>query len=101
VSRHTHSRAARRPPVPTENQRAILMALFAGQTEEEIAHQTGRKPSTIHNTVRVVRQRFGARNGYDLMRECLRRGIVTLDEIYAGADAVRDRTAGASGEVRG
>jgi DNA-binding NarL/FixJ family response regulator len=98
VSRRRPSRAS---PEPTENQRAILLALFAGQTEEEIANETGRKPSTIHNTVRVVRQRLGARNAYDLMRECLRRGIVTLDEIYAAAQAVRERTVAASGDVPG
>jgi DNA-binding NarL/FixJ family response regulator len=98
VSRRRPSRAL---PEPTENQRAIVLALFAGQTEEEIAHQTGRQPSTIHNTVRVVRQRLGARTAYDLMRECLRRGIVTLDEIYAAAQAVRDRTAAPRADVPG
>ena len=77
----------------TENQRAILLRLFAGKTYEEVALNTGRKPVTIFNTVRRVRGQLGARTEYDLMRECIRRGIVTLDEIYSLADAIHASTA--------
>ncbi|MEA2665883.1 MAG: hypothetical protein QOI11_2827 [Candidatus Eremiobacteraeota bacterium] len=75
----------------TENQRRILLRLFAGEDEQEIAAGTDRKPSTIFNTVRRVRTQLGARNEYDLMRECLRRGIVDLDEVLVLADARRSR----------
>jgi DNA-binding NarL/FixJ family response regulator len=73
----------------TENQRQILLRLFAGSNEEEIAADTNRKPSTIFNTVRRVRERLGARGEYDLMRECLLRGIVTIEEISARAETRR------------
>ncbi len=73
----------------TENQRRILLRLFSGSSEEEIAADTNRKPSTIFNTVRRVRERLGARGEYDLMRECLRREIVTIEEIYALAETLR------------
>ncbi len=72
----------------TENQRAILLRLFAGEDEKRIAADTGRKPSTISNTVRRVRDQLGGRTAYDLMRECLRRGILTLEEVYALSDTV-------------
>lgn len=72
----------------TANQRAILLRLFAGEDERRIAADTGRKPSTISNTVRRVRDQLGGRTEYDLMRECLRRGIVTLEEISALADTI-------------
>jgi DNA-binding CsgD family transcriptional regulator len=65
----------------TANQRAILVRLFAGEREAEIAASTGRSPSTIFNTIRLIRGRLGARGEYDLMRECLCRRIVTLSEI--------------------
>lgn len=73
----------------TDNQRSILLRLFAGMLEREIAAETARQPTTIINTVLRVRAQLGARTEYDLMRECLRRGIVTLDEINALADAIR------------
>lgn len=73
----------------TANQRGILVRLFAGMLEREIAEQSGRKTSTIVNTVSRVRAQLGARTEYDLMRECLRRGIVGLDEIYTLADSIR------------
>ncbi len=73
----------------TKNQHRILVRLFAGENEQDIAAGTGRKPSTIFNTVRRVRAQLGARNEYDLMRECIRRGIVELDEILALADELR------------
>jgi DNA-binding NarL/FixJ family response regulator len=73
----------------TENQRSILLRLFAGGLEREIAAETGRHATTIFNTVLRVRAQLGARTEYDLMRECVRREIVTLDEIYALADAIR------------
>jgi hypothetical protein len=73
----------------TENQRVILLRLFAGSLEREIAAETERKTTTIFNTVLRVRAQLGARTEYDLMRECIRRKIVTLDEIYALADAIR------------
>lgn len=73
----------------TDNQRSILLRLFAGMLEREIAEQTGRKANTIVNTLLRVRSQLGARTEYDLMRECIRRGIVTLDEIYALADTIR------------
>lgn len=72
----------------TENQRSILLRLFAGSLEREIAAETGRHATTIFNTVLRVRAQLGARTEYDLMRECIRRGIVTLDEIYALADSL-------------
>jgi DNA-binding NarL/FixJ family response regulator len=73
----------------TKNQREILIRLFAGSRESEIAVDTDRRPSTIFNTVRHVRERLGVRTEYDLMRECLRRRIVTLDEIFQRADSLR------------
>jgi DNA-binding NarL/FixJ family response regulator len=72
----------------TANQRAILLRLFAGEAEHEIAATSGRKSSTIFNTVRRVRDQLGARNEYDLFRKCLSRGIITLDEINALADTL-------------
>jgi DNA-binding NarL/FixJ family response regulator len=72
----------------TENQRAILLRLFAGEDEEHIAASTGRKPSTIFNTIRRVRDQLDSRTTYDLMRECLRRGIVSLEDVYALADSL-------------
>jgi DNA-binding CsgD family transcriptional regulator len=77
----------------TENQRHILLQLFAGSHVDEIAVATGRSSSTIFNTLRRVREQLGARNDYDLLRECLRRDIVDLDEIFALADS-RDRGSG-------
>jgi DNA-binding NarL/FixJ family response regulator len=71
----------------TPNQRAILVRLFAGEREAEIAADTGRSVSTIFNTVRLVRDQLGARTEYDLMRECLRRRIVSLTDICRLADA--------------
>jgi DNA-binding CsgD family transcriptional regulator len=76
----------------TANQRAILVRLFAGERETEIALSTNRSPSTIFNTIRLVRERFGARTEYDLMRECLCRRIMTLAEI---CNAAETRTASA------
>ncbi len=70
----------------TENQRRILLQLFAGYHIDEIAAATGRSTSTIFNTLRRVREQLGARNDYDLLRECARRHIVELDDIYALAD---------------
>ncbi len=75
----------------TANQRQIVLSLFAGMRESEIAAQTGRKPSTIGNTVRLVRKLLGARSEYDLMRECLRLGIVEPAEIYALAERRKRR----------
>ena len=71
----------------TQNQRDILIRLFAGAREREIAVDTGRRPSTIFNTVRLVREQLGARTDYDLMRECIRLRIVTLSEVYKTAHA--------------
>lgn len=76
------------PRTVTENQRAILLRLFAGEAEAEIAVASGRKASTIINTLRRVREQLGARNKFDLFRVCLRRGIVTLEEVNALADAL-------------
>lgn len=72
----------------TENQRAILLRLFAGEDEHEVAAATGRMPSTIFNTVLRVRHQLGARSKYDLFRLCLLRGIVTLEEVNALADTL-------------
>jgi hypothetical protein len=73
----------------TENQRQILLRLFAGSRVDEIATATRRRPSTIANTLRLVRTQLGARRDLDLRRECLRRQLVALDDIYALADALR------------
>jgi DNA-binding NarL/FixJ family response regulator len=73
----------------TENQRQILLHLFAGSVVDEIATATGRRPSTIGNTIRLVRKQLGARSDVDLLRECLRRHIVKLGEIYRLADKRR------------
>jgi DNA-binding CsgD family transcriptional regulator len=73
----------------TENQRQILLQLFAGNRVTEIAAATGRQPSTIANTIHVVRRMMGARTDVDLFRECLRRQLVALEEILALADALR------------
>jgi DNA-binding NarL/FixJ family response regulator len=91
------------PPSPdaivtiTENQRQILLRLFAGRLEPEIAAETGRKPSTIFNTVRRVRDRLGARSNYHFVYQCLRRRIVTLDEI----DIVAARLEGSQSDPAG
>ncbi len=73
----------------TDNQRQILLRLFAGMEVDEIAAATGRKPSTIFNTLRTVRKQLGARNDVDLMRECLRRHVFKLSELYRLADRLR------------
>ena len=83
----------------TPNQRAILLRLFAGEPEDAIAAASGRKPSTIFNTVRRVRDQLGARNEYDLFRLCVRRGIVSLREINAYADALEARARNATGTL--
>lgn len=70
----------------TDNQRQILLQVFAGMDVQEVAAATGRTPSTIGNTLRTVRKQLGARNDVDLMRECLRRRIFTLGEITRRAD---------------
>jgi DNA-binding CsgD family transcriptional regulator len=75
----------------TENQRQILLQLFAGYHIDEIAATTGRSRSTIFNTLRRVREQLGARNDIDLLRECARRRIVELDEIFALADERRSQ----------
>jgi DNA-binding CsgD family transcriptional regulator len=63
--------------------------LFAGERVGEIAARTGRSESTVQNTLRTVRKQLRARTHVDLMRESLRLGIVTLEEIVARAAAVR------------
>jgi DNA-binding CsgD family transcriptional regulator len=70
----------------TENQRQILLQMFAGNRVTEIAAATGRQPSTIANTIHVVRKLMGARTDVDLLRECLRRELVALEEVFALAD---------------
>jgi DNA-binding CsgD family transcriptional regulator len=85
----------------TDNQRSILLHLIAGLLEREIAQQTGHKPTTIVNTVLHVRELLGARTKYDLMRECLRRGIVTLGDIYTLADTIRPSAADRPPDARG
>jgi DNA-binding CsgD family transcriptional regulator len=73
----------------TDNQREILLQLFAGMDVHEVAAATGRKPSTIFNTLRTVRKQLGARGDVDLMRECLRRHIFSLKTIVQRADELR------------
>jgi DNA-binding CsgD family transcriptional regulator len=85
----------------TENQCQILLRLFAGSTVNEIATATGRKPSTIANTLRLVRAQMGARRELDLLRECLRRDLVTLDEILTLADVLRGEQDAQADESRG
>ena len=65
----------------TENQRDILLRLFAGSPIAEIARQTDRSTSTISNTLRLVRKQLRAGNDVDLLRESLRQHVVTLEEI--------------------
>ncbi len=72
----------------TENQRQILLQMFAGNRVTEIAAATGRQPSTIANTIHVVRRLMGARTDVDLFRECLRRQLVALEDILALADTL-------------
>jgi DNA-binding CsgD family transcriptional regulator len=81
----------------TENQRQIMLRLFAGSTIDEIAADTGRRPSTIGNTVRRVREQLGARNDYDLFLQCLRHRFVKLSEIYALAERLRRARLSAGG----
>lgn len=76
------------PPI-TDNQRQILLQVFAGMDVREIAAATGRTASTIGNTLRTVRKQLGARNDVDLMRECLRRRIFTLGQITRLAGELR------------
>jgi DNA-binding CsgD family transcriptional regulator len=73
----------------TENKHRILLLMFAGSRVTEIAAATGRSPSTIANTIQGVRKQMGLRTDVDLLRECLRRQLVTLDEIVALADERR------------
>jgi DNA-binding CsgD family transcriptional regulator len=75
----------------TGNQRQILLRLFAGSPVTEIAKATGRKPSTVANTLRRVRAQMGARSDVDLLRECLGRQLVTLGEIFALADELHGK----------
>lgn len=81
-------RTARPSGTVTENQRQILLRLFAGSVETQIAADTNRKPSTIPNTVRRVRKQLGARTDFDLIRHCLRLRIVTLEEIFTLAETL-------------
>jgi DNA-binding CsgD family transcriptional regulator len=85
----------------TDNQREILLQVFAGTEVDEIAAATGRKPSTIFNTLRTVRKQLGARNDFDLMRECLRRRIFKLSEIYRLTDALRRAQRAPAGRAPG
>ncbi len=65
----------------TPHRREILLRLFAGETPPEIARALGRSPSTVSNTIATIRKRLGVRRDVDALREALRRGIVTLEEI--------------------
>jgi DNA-binding CsgD family transcriptional regulator len=101
VKRARKSRKPSDPNALTANQRSILLRLFAGKTYDEVAVENGRKPSTIFNTTRRVRGQLGIRTDFDVMRECVRRGIVTLDEIYALADTIRPPAATATSSSAG
>jgi DNA-binding NarL/FixJ family response regulator len=81
----------------TENQRRILLRMFAGCRVNEIAAATDRKPSTISNTLQTVRHLMGVRTDLDVMRECLRHHVVTLDEIFELAAALRREAEAGSG----
>jgi DNA-binding CsgD family transcriptional regulator len=90
----------------TPHRRDMLIRLFAGETPHEIACALGRSTSTVTNTIATIRRRLGVRRDVDALREALRRGIVTLEEIERridqgakqpvkgrpAADARRDRT---------
>jgi DNA-binding CsgD family transcriptional regulator len=75
----------------TENERQILLQLFAGYQIDEIAAAAGSSTSAIADTLRGLREQLGARTDYDLLRECARRRIVELDEIFALADERRSQ----------
>lgn len=65
----------------TPHRRDMLIRLFAGETPHEIALALGRSTSTVTNTIATIRRRLGVRRDVDALREALRRGIVTLEEI--------------------
>jgi DNA-binding NarL/FixJ family response regulator len=65
----------------TPHRRDMLVRLFAGETPHDIALALGRSTSTVTNTIATIRRRLGVRRDVDALREALRRGIVTLDEI--------------------
>jgi hypothetical protein len=79
----------------TANRRDLLLDLFAGETADEIAARSGRSHYTIRNTLKHIRMQLGvtAPRIVDLMRLCLVRGIVTLDEVAERA-SVRGRDEG-------
>lgn len=65
----------------TPHRRDMLIRLFAGETPHEIALALGRSTSTVTNTIATIRRRLGVRRDVDALREALRRGIISLDEI--------------------
>lgn len=65
----------------TPHRRDMLIRLFAGETPHDIALALGRSTSTVTNTIATIRRRLGVRRDVDALREALRRGIVTLEEI--------------------
>lgn len=65
----------------TPHRRDMLIRLFAGETPHEIALALGRSTSTVTNTIATIRRRLGVRRDVDALREALRRGIVSLEEI--------------------
>jgi DNA-binding CsgD family transcriptional regulator len=91
VTRAKHARATGPGAAVTltENKRRILLHMFAGCRVTEIAAATGRSPSTIANTIQGVRKQMGLRTDVDLLRECLRRQLVTLEDILTLTDELR------------
>ncbi len=65
----------------TPHRREILIRLFAGETPHEIALALGRSTSTVTNTIATIRRRLGVRRDVDALREALKLGIVSLEEI--------------------
>jgi DNA-binding CsgD family transcriptional regulator len=55
----------------TEAERAVLAALVAGQTPDEVAHHQGVSISTVRTHIMRLHQKFGVRRTIDVVRLAL------------------------------
>lgn len=63
-------------PVLTSREREILRCLAAGLKTDQIAHQLGIKPVTVHMHLREARHRLGARTREQMMALAALRGLL-------------------------
>jgi LuxR family maltose regulon positive regulatory protein len=64
----------------SENEHDILIMLFQGLTQEEIAENASKSINTIKSIIKRVYDKLGAENKADAIRVALSRGILDWDE---------------------